>query len=217
MEGASGNDRASEAGDLVNQPCKLSAHNSHNSPGNVTGVNSVDCVHAGCEVETLLSDLAAADVRLSVDGAGQLAIDAPAHVLTDDLLSRIRSMRDALIAKMPNRMPSDEPKTELGTVRCPFCGGVEFDDRDAGLLCVECLQLAWLNDAGGLVRADWAEVEMEGVPWSSVPCCSACGGCCDRQTVAGSWYCSRCDPLADRREKQAAKVLQFVQRSKGSS
>lgn len=47
---------------------------------------------------------------------------------------------------------------------------------------------------------------------SDIPLCDRCGRFCDVQTLAESWHCSNCDPLADARKQRTMHLLESVQR-----
>jgi len=47
---------------------------------------------------------------------------------------------------------------------CPFCGASKLVDGTRGLWCDDCSQLAWLDTATGIVRADYADTEAAGSP-----------------------------------------------------
>jgi hypothetical protein len=87
-----------------------------NPVGSGPGVGSVYFVDGFARAESLLAELQAAGVVLSVEG-DRLAFDAPAGVLTDDLFARMRADRDGLLAMLagvPVDSVADEPEGSGG-------------------------------------------------------------------------------------------------------
>jgi len=100
------------------------------------------------------------------------------------------------------------------SIRCPSCGEIDLAADPDGLRCGSCGVLAWVaTDEGGLVRCDVPEIEL--VDPDRVPVCLSCGRWCDVLTAAGSWHCSRCDPMADDRRRRSMRVIGLVSRSRG--
>lgn len=166
----------------------------------------------------LMAELIGLGVVLRADD-GKLAYDAPAGAITDDLLARMRTDRDGLLAILAGL--ADDPVAAHGdrfetTIVCPFCRGRDLVDDAGGLRCGRCRALAWIDTAGGgLVRADYAEAEF--IDFDDVPSCSSCGRWCDFMTLADSWKCSRCDPEADSRRRRTLRVLSAVERARKRS
>jgi hypothetical protein len=71
---------------------------SQNFPEPARKPSSVNIVHGSERVRLLIAELRALGVRLSIDGDGRLAYDAPAGVMTAERLARLRADRDAVIA-----------------------------------------------------------------------------------------------------------------------
>ncbi len=118
--------------------------------------------------------------------------------------------------------PGDDPAESVGvadpvvakSIRCPSCGEIDLADDTDGLRCGSCGVLAWVaTDEGGLVRCDVPEIEL--IDPDRVPVCLSCGRWCDVLTAAGSWHCSRCDPMADDRRRRSMRVIGLVSRSRG--
>ena len=176
----------------------------------------------------LLAELRGLGVVLSAQG-DRLAFDAPAGVLGDDLLGRMRAERDRLLVALRSEAsavvadpehhgdPRPEHQGDPGPVslRCPWCGPEELIDEPGGLRCPRCGRLAWLDaPGGGLVRADHPDESIELVDPDGVPICSACGRWCDVVTLAEVWRCSVCDPEADLRRRRTARVIELQNRSR---
>lgn len=176
-------------------------------------------------VKTLLGDLRSADVHLRIDG-DRLAFDAPAGVMTADLLARVRVDRAGLMAILSRaadpaavaRPTPDDPAPidRAPAIRCPACGGIDLTDDPGGLRCGSCRALSWAVTAeGGLARRDLADEGIEVVDPDSVPICPGCGRWFDVMTLAEAWRCSRCDPEADDRRRRSLRVVGSVSRSLG--
>jgi len=90
-----------------------------NPAGSGPGGGSVYFVHDLGRAKTLLAELQSAGVVLSVEG-NRLAFDAPADVLTDDLLARMRAERDGLLSILRGGDPA-EPVAE------PVAAGGDHD------------------------------------------------------------------------------------------
>jgi tRNA(Ile2) C34 agmatinyltransferase TiaS len=159
-------------------------------------------------IDALVAELSGLGVVLRIEG-DRLAFDAPAGVITDDLLGRMRSVRDGLMGLVADRdrgvphasLPDASRLDRPTTIRCPWCGGIDLSDDGRGLRCCHCDRLAWVATVeGGLARRDVADSVIELVDPDLVPVCPTCGAWCDVMTLAGSWRCSQCDPEAkDRR------------------
>jgi TubC N-terminal docking domain len=106
---------------------------------------------------TLLAELRSAGVELSIDPNGRLAFDAPASVMTDELLARIRLNRDALLRALQPSHPEPEMWMGLGCV-CPYCRDIGFVEDGSVSRCSSCGRIAWrtLPD-GSVIRADYVE------------------------------------------------------------
>ena len=107
---------------------------------------------------TLLSELKAVGVTLFIED-GRLAFDAPADVMTPELLARVRAERDGLLAALQGEKPAGN---EPSGVSCPFCRGELLEDVELGWRCCNCKRLAWVWTAGGsIVRADCERMALE--------------------------------------------------------
>ena len=105
-------------------------------------------------VETLFSELKAAGVSLFIED-GRLAFDAPADVMTPELLARVRADRDGLLALLT------DPASSSG-VSCPFCRGENLEDVELGWRCCYCKRLAWVwLLSGSIVRADCERMNLQ--------------------------------------------------------
>jgi ribosomal protein L37AE/L43A len=180
-------------------------------------------------VKSLLAELQSAGVVLSIKG-DQLAFDAPAGVITDELIGRMRADRAGLVEAL--RVPVDHGGSDhddnlakavadasaivTSSIKCPFCESSDLADDPAGLRCGSCHSLAWIVTAeGGLALRDVAEIEL--VDPDLVPVCPSCRRWCDVMTMAGVWRCSRCDPEADDRRRRTLRVIGLASRSRGRS
>jgi hypothetical protein len=195
--------------------------NPQNLPGSVAGMGFEYFEDDSERVEALLAELRSADVRLRIEG-DRLTCDAPAGVMTADLLARLRADRDGLLAMM--RRAHDAPAVDpvpadqSPSIRCPACGGIKLFDDPGGLRCQSCRALAWVATAeGGLARRDFAVVEIELIDPDLVPICPDCGRWFDVLTLADAWHCSRCDPEADERRRRSLRVADSVSRLQGRS
>lgn len=194
------------------------AQNTQNPVGASPERGFVDIAHTLGEVKKLLAELRGLGVVLSAQG-DRLAFDAPAGVLGDDLLARMRAERDGLLVALraEHGAAPDEhgAAPELVTLRCPWCGPENLIDSPGGLRCPRCGRLAWLDaPGGGLVRADHPDEAVELVDPDEVPICSSCGQWCDVMTLADVWRCSVCDPEADLRRRRTARVIELANRSR---
>jgi hypothetical protein len=137
------------------KPEKVGTHaqNTQNSPIDGRRVDSVYCVQGLGAIENLFDDLRAAGVELSIDRDGRLAFDAPADVMTPELLARVRAERDGLMALiLGGRFAAT---SEPSGVSCPFCRSELLEDVEPGWRCMDCKRLAWVWLPGGsIVRVD---------------------------------------------------------------
>lgn len=154
----------------------------HNSAEVSHGASSVNYVDGSVQVEKLLAHLRSVGVFLSLDGDGRLAFDAPADVLTNDLLSKMRAHRDGLWALVeqeeeraaivefdggPSRV--EPPMVEraylepMCGIYCPWCrSDAHLFEHGSGLRCDNCGREAWRFEGEVIVRADWVEpIEVE--------------------------------------------------------
>lgn len=173
---------------MKNESVGNRAQNTHNSPTDAQGADSVYCVQGLEGTEKLFSDLRSAGVELSVDREGRLAFDGPDHVLTDDRLATMRAHRDGLLALVERfeeraavaqydgglsrsdaeRLALAELLTkkhdgapELAGVICPYCRSMAFEDVERGWQCCDCKRLAWIWLPGGsIVRADYENTNL---------------------------------------------------------
>jgi ribosomal protein S27AE len=187
-----------------------------NPVGSGAGVGSVYFVDGLARVESLLAELQSVGVVLSVEG-DRLAFDAPADVLTDDMLGRLRADRDGLLAVIsrPDAAPVADPgpAVQTSSIRCPVCDGIDLAEDPGGLRCGSCGAVAWVATAeGGLARCDSADELLDP---DLVPICRGCGRWCDVMTLAEAWRCSRCDPEAEDRRRRTWRVMGIVSRSRG--
>ena len=134
----------------------------------------------------LLAELRALGVVLSIDGDGRLAYDAPAGVLGDDLMARMRAERDGLlalverfeeraaIAEFDGRLTREDAEAlawesieprgpeylpPMTGVSCPWCGcGERLLEHSEGLRCDGCGRDAWRFEDEAIVRCDWVEL-----------------------------------------------------------
>ena len=112
----------------------------------------------------LLRELQAVGVTLFIQD-GRLAFDAPAGVMTDERLARLRADRDAVLAALqsieqPVGPVPDSDEIPLG-FNCPFCQCRRFDDEPRGMRCRDCSRLAWLFLAdGSVVRVDYEKTDL---------------------------------------------------------
>jgi ribosomal protein L37AE/L43A len=137
-------------------------------------------------------------IRLTVQAG-----DVPAEAV-----ALAREHKPELIAELVRR-----DQTCHSSIVCPWCQSVDLIDDDApdGLRCRSCGRMAWHNmDGRGLVRVDWADVHGSGP--DDVPVCPTCRRYCDRESVAGVWRCSKCDPQADHRSAATARWLAAAQK-----
>lgn len=146
-------------------------HNPHNSAEVSQYASYVVIVDGSVQVEKLLARLRSVGVVLSLDGDGRLAFDAPADVLTDSLLAKMRSHRDVLLALVEQEQAAIfEPVvvesvylSPMPGVICPWCRSSEYlTEYDASLRCGNCGREAWRFEGEVIVRADWVEpIEVE--------------------------------------------------------
>jgi hypothetical protein len=123
---------------------------------------------------------------LAIDGRGRLSFDAPEGVMTDGMVHRIRSERDALLAVVERieeraaiiehdagmaRIDAERyamaevldgaPEPMPRGVICPGCKGRRLIDDPGGCRCWDCGRLAWLRIGKSIVRADYVEIDLE--------------------------------------------------------
>ena len=109
----------------------------------------------------LLCELRALGVVLSIDGDGRLAYDAPARVISDDLLARMRAERVNLLVALAE-LDGPEYLLPIPGVRCPWCqSGEQLIVHDAGLRCDNCGREAWRFEGEAIVRCDFAMLPNE--------------------------------------------------------
>jgi hypothetical protein len=136
-------------------------------------------------VENLVSELHALGVVLSIDDRGRLSFEAPKGVMTDELMTGIRSHREELVgiverieeraaimehdAGIPRsdaermarmEVTDDTPEPMPEGVICPWCQGRRLVDSSGGLKCWDCRRLAWVSVPGAIVRADAQEIDL---------------------------------------------------------
>lgn len=96
------------------------------------------------------------------------------------------------------------------SIRCPWCRGTNLIDDPAGIGCVDCNDLAFIEVSGSIIRADFVEPDFIEVVARDVPTCDRCGKLCDVQTIDHAWHCAACDPVADQRRRRTEKLLQHI-------
>ena len=134
------------------------AQNPHNSLNDAKNRDSVDSVHGLGGIEILFSELQSVGVSLFIED-GRLAFDAPADVMTTELMDRVRSCRDGLIALLQGKQTTiPEPSGAI----CPYCRGESLEDVELGWRCCNCKRLGWIWLPGGsIVRADCERMDLE--------------------------------------------------------
>lgn len=108
--------------------------------------------------DVLLAELRGLGVVLRIDG-DRLAYDAPAGVITDEILARVRDDRDGLLMLLRGVLPNmgiDAEQMPSPSERCPWCGPVRLLDHSRGLQCDRCRRLAWVITDRAMTRADYA-------------------------------------------------------------
>ncbi len=73
-------------------------HNSQYYPESARIAGSVNCVHGSESVRSLIVEVRALGVLLSIDSDGRLAFDAPVDVMTNQRIGRLRANRDSILA-----------------------------------------------------------------------------------------------------------------------
>lgn len=105
----------------------------------------------------LLAQLLSLDVKLAIGADGRLTYDAPANVLNDELLVRMRADRDGLLALLAHQAESPYLEPILGIV-CPWCSrGDHFTEKWNGIWCGRCERHAFLFKGQAIIRADWKD------------------------------------------------------------
>ncbi len=129
--------------------------------------------------KSLIRELRALGVLLSIDARGRLAFDAPEGVIGEEMIALIRNHRDELLATIESLeeraailehdagmdrsdaesaawedVVNEAPEPMPPGVICPWCNGSRLVDALEGLRCWNCGQLAWVSVAGSTVRAD---------------------------------------------------------------
>ena len=132
------------------------AHYPHNSPKEPVEGNSAYSAHSFERADLLMDELRAVGVVLSVDGE-RLAFDAPAELLTEELLGMMRANREGLLACL---MAESVPTVSTSVV-CPWCRSADLVDDAEVIRCGRCRRVAWLVYGESIVRADWVERYLE--------------------------------------------------------
>jgi TubC N-terminal docking domain len=110
-------------------------------------------------VEKLLAELRALGVVLSIDGDGRLAYDAPAGVIGDDLLGRMRAERVGLLELLASEHTGPDYLAPMPGVICPWCSSDKhLLEHPEGLRCDQCGRDAFRFEGGSIVRADYVEL-----------------------------------------------------------
>jgi hypothetical protein len=134
-------------------------------------------------------------------------VDGPEDVLTDEVFEILRGHREEITDLLAS-------ENSIGIV-CPWCRSRAIIDDLDGVRCGDCDRVAWLvTEGGGLVRADCADEDFEGVDPVEVGICSSCGDLRDVQRLDGQWYCSRCDVTAEIRRSFTLRHLAAVERAR---
>lgn len=103
----------------------------------------------------LLAHLQSLDIKVAIGPDGRLTYNAPAHVLSDELLERMRSNRQELLALLKERTESSYLQP-IASVVCPWCNSDDhFTEKANGLWCGRCERLSFLFTRQAIVRADW--------------------------------------------------------------
>lgn len=112
----------------------------------------------------LLAELRALGVELAINCDGQLAFDGPRDVIDDELLARMRTNREGLLALLS----ISQVTAPVSGVICPWCRrGDRLIDSDAGLNCDRCWRLAFRRLAdGSIARVD--HVDLIEVDWPAI-------------------------------------------------
>jgi hypothetical protein len=147
-----------------------------NRPHNTQKGSFECCEDASGPAQMLREELERLGVVLSIDPAGGLAFDAPAEVAGEELLARLRSHRDALLALLERTeeraaivehdgepAPQVDPEPAgpsylpaLPAVVCPWCHcGDRLREEADALACDACGRVAWWFEDASAVRADW--------------------------------------------------------------
>ena len=126
----------------------------------------------------LMAELRSLGVLLSIGADGSLAYDAPAGVMTDSLIARMRAEREGLLAAVEREDAERPAWNELKVaeasgpeylapmrgVCCPWCtSGEHLLELPEGLLCDNCGREAFRFEGGSIVRADWVDLRL--VDW----------------------------------------------------
>ena len=133
---------------------------------------------------SLLADCAARDVRLLPVGDGSLTIDAPQHVLTPDLVHRIKANKYGL----------------LETLRNPTAGPAVASHATATVSPAASEQLSGNPpNCDTTAEHDLGPSGPDGWPVNCVDpaeltTCPQCDTLEPWQSVAGDWHCQNCDP-----------------------
>ncbi len=105
-----------------------------------------------------LAELLTLGVTLSIDGDGRLAYDAPAGVIDDDLLSRMRAERHGLLAAITERT-GPEYLAPIPGVICPWCRlGEQLLEYAKGLHCDRCDRVVFRFEGDSIIRVDWVDL-----------------------------------------------------------
>ncbi len=129
--------------------------------------------------KSVIRELRALGVYLSIDARGRLAFDAPEGVIGEEMIALIRNHRDELLATVERleertailehdagldrsdaertaweEIIDDAPEVMPCGVICPWCRGRRLVESLDGLRCWDCRRLAWVFVSGSIVRAD---------------------------------------------------------------
>ena len=143
-------------------------------------------------------------IRLQPLPGGQLDVDAPGGLLTDELLSRLREHKAGLLMRLApdSDEPQDGPRqaqsqnTELahGSVSCEC----ETDASPAGAPRHNPgNETEWIERIDSNGRRIWRRADTPEIALADIPDpCLDCGGIDQWVDLLGGWHCVKCDPCS---------------------
>lgn len=157
------------------------------------------------ELQTLLADCKAHDIRLHLGEGDNIDVDAPPNTLTPALLASLKARKSELLATL---RPEADAKcvdladaTELWQAALDRLEGNPLFPRE-------------IIEGARMAEASWGDSEtLEPIELDP---CPACGTLELWQSVAGNWRCQRCDPPETSRHlKDTLAWLKAAQNSPG--
>ena len=168
---------------------------------------------------SLLADCSARDIRLLPVGDRSLTIDAPQHVLTPDLVHRIKSHKNELLTIFDHVAATK--KTDSTDAAAVWQAVLDRLDGDP-LFPSELMELlrsadvCWADDAPNFDTTTEPDFEPPGPDGWPASCidpdeltpCPQCDTLEPWQSLAGNWHCQNCDP-PDKGRKLRALATQL--------